>query len=365
FIFIIDEWDCIFREFKQDQKAQEKYLDFLRDLLKDQSYVELCYMTGILPIKKYGTHSALNMFDEISMIQPESYSKFMGFCEEEVKALCEKHHVDFNTMQDWYDGYHLENHVSIYSPRSVTASIQSGYFRNYWSQTEVYDALQVYIDLNMDGLKDDIIAMIAGNKISIDILSFQNDMTTFHSKDDVMTLLIHLGYLAYDTENKKVYIPNNEVKDTFITSIKSSHWDKVSEMFKNSKALLEATWNMESDKVANYIQTSHYETSILQYNDENALSYTISLAYIVAKDYYTIVREFPTGKGFVDIAFIPKKDKPAMLIELKYDQEVETGMTQIKNKQYPKGLEHYKDNLLLVSISYDKQSKEHTCIIEK
>ena len=250
FIFVIDEWDCIFRECKQNKEAQEKYLDFLRDLLKDKPYVELCYMTGILPIKKYGTHSALNMFDEISMIESTSYSEFMGFTEEEVKSLCEKYEIDFSMMQFWYNGYHLEGDVSIYSPRSVTAAIANKKFSNYWSQTETFEALKEYIDLNMDGLKDDIIAMIAGESVPIDISSFQNDMATFHSKDDVMTLLIHLGYLGYDSKNQKVYIPNNEVNGTFITSIKTSNWNIVSKMFKQSFDLLSATWNQESEKVA-------------------------------------------------------------------------------------------------------------------
>lgn len=365
FIFIIDEWDCVFRDFKQDKEAQEKYLDFLRNLLKDKSYVKMCYMTGILPIKKYGTHSALNMFDEISMIEPRSYSEFMRFTEEEVKALCEEYNVDFTMMQYWYNGYHLKENISIYSPRSVTASIADHNFLNYWSQTETFEALKEYIDLNFDGLKEDITAMMAGMKVDIDISSFQNDMTTFHSKDDVMTLLIHLGYLGYDSINQKVYIPNNEVNGTFITSVKNSNWNIVSTMLKNSKNLLEATWNLDAKKVAEYIQEAHYETSILQYNDENALSYTISLAYIAAKEFYTIIRELPTGKGYADIAFIPKMDKPAMLIELKYNHDVETGIDQIKKKNYPKGLEHYQNNLLLISISYDKTTKEHSCIIEK
>lgn len=365
FIFIIDEWDCVFRDFKQDNEAQEKYLDFLRNLLKDKSYVKMCYMTGILPIKKYGTHSALNMFDEISMIEPRSYSEFMGFTEEEVKALCEEYNVDFTMMQYWYNGYHLKENISIYSPRSVTASIADHNFLNYWSQTETFEALKEYIDLNFDGLKENITAMMAGMKVDIDISSFQNDMTTFHSKDDVMTLLIHLGYLGYDSINQKVYIPNNEVNGTFITSVKNSNWNIVSTMLKNSKNLLEATWNLDAKKVAEYIQEAHYETSILQYNDENALSYTISLAYIAAKEFYTIIRELPTGKGYADIAFIPKMDKPAMLIELKYNHDVETGIDQIKKKNYPKGLEHYQNNLLLISISYDKTTKEHSCMIEK
>lgn len=365
FIFIIDEWDCLFREFKYDKEAQQLYLDYLRNLLKDQSYVGLAYMTGILPIKKYGTHSALNMFDEISMIEPQEYSAFMGFTEKEVKELCDRYQVDFSKMSEWYNGYHLVDDVSIYFPRSVTSAIRIKRFNSYWSQTETFEALQKYIDLNLDGMKDDIISMIAGDEVKVDTSSFQNDMTTFKSKDDVFTLLIHLGYLGYNSIKSTVYIPNNEVKGTFITSIKNSNWGIVTSLFKNANDLLEATWDMDSEKVAKYIQNSHYETSILQYNDENALFYTINLAYITAKEHYTIMRELPSGKGFADIAFIPKDDKPAMIIELKYDKDVDTAISQIKNRNYPKALEHYLDNLLLVVINYDKTTKEHECYIEK
>lgn len=365
FIIIIDEWDCIFREFKHNQEAQKQYLDYLRLLLKEQSYVEMCYMTGILPIRKYGTHSALNMFDEISMLEQRGYAKFMGFTKNEVVSLCEKYNVDFAKMQEWYDGYYLEDGVSIYSPRSVVSAINTNKFSNYWSQTEVYDALKDYIDLNMDGLKDDIISMLVGEKVEINVRTFKNDMVSFESKDNVLTLLVHLGYLGYNSNEKCVYIPNNEVKDTFIDSISTSSWNKVSTMFKNANDLLKSTWDLDSKKVADYIQKAHYETSNLQYNDENALSYTISLAYITAKDYYTIVREFPTGKGFADMVFIPKCDKPAMVIELKYDKSVESGIAQIKNKEYYYGLDNYLDNLLLVSINYDKDTKNHECMIEK
>ena len=365
FIFVIDEWDCIFREYKEDKKAQEKYLDYLRLLFKEQPYVELVYMTGILPIKKYGSHSALNMFDEISMIDPGLLFEFMGFTEEEVKNLCTKYDVSFETMKEWYDGYQLTKEISVFSPRSVVASITRKTFNNYWTSTETYEALQRYIDMNFDGLKDDVIKLIAEEKVFIDRGSFQNDMTTFKSKDDILTLLIHLGYLAYNQDTKEVCIPNKEVVDSFVQSVKNSSWGKTTTALINSDDLLKATWNLNEEKVAYYIERAHLETSLLQYNDENALSYTISLAYYRSRDFYTVVKELPAGKGFADMVFIPKEDKPAMLIELKWNQEVETAISQIKEKEYYFGLEKYLNNLLLIGITYDKNSKKHVCKIEK
>ena len=365
FIFIIDEWDCIFREYTEDKDAQKIYLDFLRDLLKDKKYVSLAYMTGILPIKKYGTHSALNMFKEISMVSPDPIEKFMGFTEEEVKKLCEEYQIDFDEMKAWYDGYHLNKEVSILSPRSVVFSLMDRKFKNYWASTETYESLKVYIDMNFDGLRDDIIKLLARKRVIINPSKFQNDMTTFQSKDDVFTLLVHLGYLGYDEETSEVYIPNNEVVESFVNSIEDSNWGPVSESLRNSMNLIQATYACDGEQVAEYIEKAHLETSILQYNNENALAYTIYLAYIMARNDYTMVREFPSGKGFADVVFIPRYDKPAMIIELKYDQDVDSAIKQIKEKKYFFGLEKYLDNLLLVGINYDKETKKHTCMIEK
>ena len=365
FVFIIDEWDCIFREYKEDKEAQEKYLDYLRLLFKEQPYVELVYMTGILPIKKYGTHSALNMFDEISMVDPGLLPEFMGFTEKEVENLCIKYDVSFEMMKQWYDGYQLTKEISVFSPRSVVASITRKKFDNYWTNTETYEALRVYIDMNYDGLKDEVVKLLAGEDVRINTDKFQNDMTTFKSKDDVLTLLIHLGYLGYNRENQKCYIPNKEVTSAFINSIEDSNWKETTRALLNSQELLEATWQKDEEAVAKYLEEAHLDTAILTYNNENALSYTISIAYMAARNHYTIIREMPGGKGYADMVFIPKEDKPALIVELKWNQEVETAIDQIKEKKYYYGLEKYLDNLLLIGISYNKETKKHSCKIEK
>lgn len=368
FIFIIDEWDCAFRSKEVQKEEQTRYLDFLRDLLKDKAYVALAYMTGILPIKKYGTHSALNMFDEYSMTSPKNFAEYIGFTEEEVKTLCENYRADFNTMKNWYDGYTFPKAAHVYNPKSVVDALRAGEFASYWSQTETYEALRKYIDANYDGLKEAIISMLAGNFYKVNTRTFQNDMTTFQKKDDILTLLIHLGYLAYDNKTASVYIPNAEIQEEFRNAVEGSNWTEVIDAIQQSEQLLQATWNMESETVAEMIDRVHMEnTPILTYNDENSLSCVISLAYYNAINEYTKIREFPTGKGFTDIVYLPKEhsNKPAMLVELKYGKSAEGAIAQIKEKKYVGSLREYQGNLLLVGINYDKENKEHQCVIEK
>lgn len=367
FVLIIDEWDCIFREFKNDKEAQEKYLDFLRDLIKDKSYIHLAYMTGILPIKKYGTHSALNMFDEFSMIDPGPLASYVGFTESEVEKLCGEYQMDIDEIRNWYDGYSFEEVPSVYSPKSVISCMRLGRLGNYWNQTETFEALQIYIDMNFEGLKDDVLSMIAGESVPVNTGSFTNDMTTFRTEDDVLTLLIHLGYLSYDYENKTVKIPNNEVREEYVNSVSVSDWGEISKALKNSADTLQAIWQGRPEQVALGIQQAHFETTHIQYNDENALSYTVSLALYAARNFYTIHREFAGGKGFADMVFLPRKkfpDKPALVIELKWDHSAQGAITQIKQKQYCESLKEYHGNLLLVGINYDTKSRIHTCKIE-
>ena len=368
FVIIIDEWDCIFREYKEDKKAQEQYLDFLRDFLKDKSYIHLAYMTGILPVKKYGTHSALNMFDEFSMIYAGPLAEYVGFTESEVKILCDRYHMDMEEIREWYDGYHFENCESVYNPRSVVNAMLFGAIRNYWNMTESFEALQTYIDMNFDGLKDDVLSMLAGEHIPVNTGNFTNDMTTFRDENDVLTLLIHLGYLSCDSKEQSVCIPNNEIQSEYVNAVSVSDWGEVSKALKHSADLLHAIWKENEQAVAEGMERAHFETSHLQYNDENALSYTISLALYAAKNYYTIYREFPTGKGFADRIFLPRKkfqEKPALVVELKWDKSVTGAIRQIKEKQYCRSLEEYTGNILLVGINYSKKDKKHQCVIEK
>lgn len=368
FVIIIDEWDCVFREYKTDKEAQEQYLDFLRDMLKDKAYIHLAYMTGILPIKKYGTHSALNMFDEFSMIDPGPLASYVGFTEEEVKSLCAKYQMDSEEVKNWYDGYFFEKVNAVYSPRSVVSCMRFGKIGNYWNQTETFEALKVYIDLDFDGLKEDVLSMIAGERVPVNTGSFANDMTTMRTEDDVLTLLIHLGYLGYDGANKCVFIPNGEVRAEYVNAVSVSDWGEVSKALKNSADTLNAIWKERPEQVAESLRQAHFETSHIQYNDENALSYTISLALYAARNFYTVHREMAGGKGFADLVFLPRKqfpDKPALVVELKWDKSAAGAIEQIKNREYCRSLEEYRGNILLVGVNYEVKSKEHTCVIER
>lgn len=368
FIFIIDEWDCIFREYKTDTESQKLYLDFLRSLLKDQSYTALAYMTGILPIKKYGTHSALNMFDEFSMTNPGPLASFVGFTENEVKELCITYSMDYEEVKRLYDGYCFEGTIHIYSPRSVVSAMLTHSYDNFWNKTETFEALRDYIILNYKGLRDTVTELLAGAYKRINTATFTNDMTTFSSADDVLTLLIHLGYLGYDFKKKEVFIPNSEIASEFCNAVESAGWENLTDSIKKSEELLTATINRDTEAVAVGLEAAHIETSILTYNDENALSCTIALAYYSAREYYTSFRELPAGKGFADIVYIPRKnhpDKPALVIELKWNESAQGAIEQIKNRCYAESLKDYQGTLLLVGIIYNKKTKKHQCIIEQ
>lgn len=371
FVVIIDEWDCLFREEKDNKLIQDEYINFLRGMFKGahtEESIALAYMTGILPIKKYGTQSALNNFNEYTMVKPGNLAKYAGFTEEEVSELCEQYHMDFDEAKFWYDGYHFSKAKSVYSPNSVVKAMFNKEYGSYWTETETYEALRLYIDMDFDGLKDAIIMMLAGGRCKINPHKFQNDMTSVKSKDDVMTLLVHLGYLAYDSDKKEVFIPNQEVAGEFENAIEDGGWEEIVDAMKASDELLVATISGDVEAVVLRIDEIHMmNISVLAYNSELSLSYVIMIAYYSARKDYTLIRELPTGKGFADIVFLPRKhtDKPAIIVELKWNKSVEGAINQIKERKYMKILEDYKGELLLVGINYDKATKTHDCVIEK
>ena len=370
FVFLIDEWDCVMRERQEAEALQKRYLDFLRNLLKDQPYVALAYMTGILPVKKYGLHSALNMFLEYSMTDQGGFEEYTGFTDQEVKALCRRFEMDFNEVTRWYDGYILTQFPHIYNPKSVTEALRRRSFSNYWTATETYEALKRYMDMDFDGLRTDILQMLSGGRVKINTRRFQNDMRSFKTMDDVLTLLIHLGYLGYDSTTKEAFIPNREIVEEFENAMSVGGWETIMRILRASEKLLEDTLKENAEGVALGLARAHTEAaSILTYNDENSLRCAIGLAYYSARKDYKLLRELPAGKGFANIVFLPLPHtaKPAMIVELKSDKSAATAIQQIKDRKYSQALEDYIGEILLVGINYDKNapSKPHSCIIER
>ena len=373
FVFVIDEWDCIMREKKEDPNSLKQYLEWLKAIFKDKPYVGLAYMTGILPVKKYGSHSALNMFTEYSMTEPLNLGQYIGFTENEVKDICKQHDVAFNQMQQWYDGYSFKDVPHIYNPNSVVNAATYKKFISYWTKTETFESLQEYIDMNMEGLRDDIVKLIAGEDVIVDVSTFSNDMVTFHSKDDVLTLLIHLGYLAIKGSTNLgviVHIPNEEIKLEFKTCVKNNNrYAGVYDLIKNTDVLLNEIWSLNSEAVAKIFDEAHQDhTSILTYNNENSLANVIAISlFLSTTNTYNVVRKLPTGKVYADLVYLPKPgvNKPALLIELKFDKSALTAVTQIKEKNYLQFFKDYKGEVLLVGINYSKDTKTHQCIIER
>ena len=372
FIMIIDEWDAILREFKDDDIVSEKYLRLLRGLYKSTNAMSTfagVYMTGILPIKKYDTQSALNNFHEFSVVQPGPMADCFGFTSDEVRSLCSKHSMDYDMLAEWYDGYQVGGNKGMFNPTSVMTAIYNNYCDSYWSNTGAYDTVAAYIRMNFYGLKDDVIRLLAGESCSVDTASFQNDMNVVRSKDDVLTLLIHLGYLSYDRNSRTCRIPNWEVATEFKNAIVSeSEWGVVATAIKQSERLLNDTLACKTRAVADTIDMIHSEnTSILQYNDENSLACVLTIAYYTAKKDFMMIREFPSGKGFADIVLLPRPtcQHPAVVLELKYSQSAETAITQIHEKRYAGVLKDYFGDVVLVGINYDKATKQHDCQIEK
>ena len=371
FVIIIDEWDAILREMGTDDRIVTSYVDLLRRLFKGNSSNIVfagAYLTGILPIKKYNTESALNNFCEYSMIDPAFMASCFGFTEDEVNTLAKKHDASMENLKMWYDGYRIGKESHMFNPYSVVKALQRGTCKSYWTTTGAYDSVKTYIQMNFEGLKDDIIRMLAGERVYVNTSKFTNDMNNVRSKHDVLTVLIHLGYLAYDDDTKRCYVPNKEVSDELLNAVEDTSWSRLIDAITASQDLLNDTIACNEQAVAHAIDLAHDEnTSILAYNDENSLACVLSIAYIWAKNEYIIHREYATGKGYADLVMIPRRnvDKPALVVELKFNHTADTAIDQIKRKEYPAKIAEYTGCILLVGISYDKETKQHECKIER
>ena len=302
------------------------------------------------------------------MIDPAFLASCYGFTNEEVQTLAERHGASMESLKLWYDGYKIGSETSIYNPYSVMKALQRRSCRSYWTTTGAYDSVITYIQMNFEGLKDDIIRMLAGERVYVDTTEFLNDMHIVRSKNDVLTVLIHLGYLAYDEDAQECYMPNKEVADEMNNAIEATSWEPLARTIQNSKALLESTIADNEDAVSKAIDVAHDEhTSILSYNDENSLACVLTIAYIWARNEYIIHREYSTGKGYADLVMIPRRNvaKPALVIELKFNHTADTAIDQSKRKEYPAKIAEYTGDLLLVGINYDRETKQHACKIER
>ena len=376
FFFIIDEWDAICREFPSGSKGMDSYVNWLRRMFKSVSantaFVGV-YMTGILPIKKYDTQSALNNFLEYSMVEPRKMANFFGFTKDEVRMLAAKHQMDFAELEAWYDGYQIGDEPSMFNPNSVMQAVDIGRCRSFWGGTATFSVVSGYIDMNFEGLKDNVIYLLGGGRVKVNTTKFQNDLSVINSKDDVLTVLIHLGYLSFDWRRNECYVPNYEVSGELSNAVEESRWDNVVSALQRSEQLLDDTISGDEEAVARALEAAHSDdTSILNYNDENSLACVISIAYYYAQSDYHVHREYATGKGFADLVMIPRNnvDKPAIIVELKKDKTAKTGIDQIKERNYPQKVAEYiadrhgSQPLLLVAINYDTDTKQHTCKIE-
>lgn len=239
FVVIIDEWDAIIRDDAITETVQDEYLNFLRGMFKGvepTKYIQLAYLTGILPIKKEKAQSAVNNLDEFTMLQADELAPYIGFTEDEVKALCEQYHRDFDKVKKWYDGY-LLNGYQVYNPKAVVSVMTKGKFRSYWSETGSYEVVVPLICMNYDGLKNAIIEMLSGSAVNVNTATFKNDPARIQNRDDVLTYLIHLGYLGYDEENETAFVPNEEIRQELITAVRSSNWDELISFQQKSRSM--------------------------------------------------------------------------------------------------------------------------------
>ena len=368
FILIIDEWDMLVRDVTQE--IQDEYVDFLRAMFKSATAKKtflLVYMTGILPIIKIKTQSALNNFREYSIISPAGTDKYYGFTEDEVKTLCESHNMSFELMKHAYDGYVIGEEKSMFNPNSVMLSILYCTYDSFWSRSASFMAIESYINIDADQVRTKIIDMMNGEEVVIEPTSFRNDMKNIETSDDVLTLLAHLGYLSYNSETKSVRIPNTEVTEEFENAVRFAGWNELSKAVGQSLQLLDDTINLRENKVARAFDDYHFEaSSLLEFNDENSMRCAITLAYYAAKPFYKIFHELPTGKGFADMVFIPlpKSTRPAIVVELKYDKTADSAIDQIKRKEYPKSLVGFSKKIVLCGINYNKSTSKHEVVME-
>ena len=368
FIFLLDEWDYIFNN-NLFEENQNNFLEFLRNLLKDEPYVALCYMTGVLPIKKYSSGSALNMFDEYTFLKDRIFGKYFGFTEDEIVNLCAKNkEIKFGELQNWYNGYITAKGTKVYNPRSVVKALQNEYCESYWTNTGAMDEVAKYLKYNILEIRDDVIKMVSGGEIDLIIdEEFRAGQGEPKTKEEIYSAMIILGFLSY--YDGYIKIPNKELMKEFEKALRDKSFGYVSTIIENSRKMLSATVKGDTKAVESILHEIHNsEIPILQYNDENSLSCVLTLAYLSARDTYRVEREEKSGKGYADFTFHPRrKNDTAFIVELKKDESTAVAINQIKQKEYVEKFrkENEGKKVLAVVICYNSKEKEHNCKIEE
>ena len=374
FIIIIDEWDMIFREQKDNTALQREYIDFLRMLFRGNEvpqYLAGAYMTGILPIIKYDTQSALSDFREYTMLDAGDLGEYVGFTEKNVREICSHFPAaDFEKMQRWYDGYWLEDVGHIYCPDSVMQAAPKGKYASYWASSSAFESLRLYIQMNVDGIKDAVLEMVNGREVPVSTGKFENDLNKIDTRDDVLTTLIHLGYLSYDAVRRTARIPNLEIRENFLVTMSKGSNPEFIHRIRLCNQVLNATLNRDESGLAALIGRIHDERPPKYYSEENALRYVILNAYNFSPDSpYVTFEELSSGRGYCDAAFLPftGSTAPPLLIEMKWNHSAEDAVAQIREKDYAAHIRKMNmyEKILLIGVNYDEKTSVHSCRIEE
>lgn len=370
FVVIMDEYDAPLR-FSVSEKVLREYLNFLRKMFKTgllSEVVQLAYITGIIPIIREKCESKLNNFTEYTMLRPKNLAQYFGFTKDEVKMVCDESGIDFGKCVEWYDGYKLNGDVDIFSPYSVTEAAKSKLFEGHWTHTAAYDSLIDCINMDIDGIQADVINLVEGGSVGVDVEEYKNTLD-FYSKNDILTYLVHLGYLAYNPVDKTVSVPNLEVREEWVRTLKRSReYTFLLDFARGSRNLLDATIRKDAKAVADALDYAHQEaTTTFSYNNELSLQTAIKLAYFCAQADYNIFTELPAGRGYADMAFIPKipsPSRPAIIVELKWNRSTQVALDQIRTRRYADALRGYKGGIILAAITYNPDDNKHECEFE-
>ena len=381
FIFILDEWDYIYHQDFATNKEKESFTKFLSNLLKDKAYVELAYMTGILPIAKYSSGSELNMFFEYSMATRAKYSEYFGFTDEDVDRLFEKYlvkeqdpQVTREGLKLWYDGYQTAGGERLYNPRSVVGALSDNQLGSYWTSSGPYDELFYYIGANVDAVKDDVALMVADNPVPAKIQEYAATSMELKTRDEIFSAMVVYGFLNY--ENGCVSIPNKELMDKFTEVVQQEpSMGNVYKLAEESGRMLAATKAGDTKTMSELMEYAHNTHSPMQvYSNEAELASILRWVYLKALDYYRIEREDKAGVGYVDLIFYPFiKSDDAIIIELKVNHTADEAIQQIKDRKYALRFEgkfgerpEYTGRILAVGIAYhkDDEKKRHECKVE-